>query len=213
MHIRSIVVGVFVAGSSLHAAVISTTSDLLYVVGSGANLATLVIDFNDGSGSESFAWGYRWDGQASGADMLIAIAAADPGMTVQYFGTGDSGFYLTQIDYLGHSQSNGDFVSNFDYWGYYVSGGFAGGTLGNPDLVPGGGSTLPGSWLSSPSGAGDESFGITGRPLTDGSWDLWSFGPYSETYSGGAPIAAVPEPSVTLSFIAGLGLLLRRKRR
>jgi len=225
MRIRSIVIGTFVACSSLRAATVATTADLLHIVGSGANLATLVIDFNDGTASESFAWGFRWDGEASGADMLLAIAAADPGLTLASSGDGDAGFFVSGIGYFdgvtNHSRSGGSFVTfpdDYISWGYYLAGGFAGGTPGVPDAIGGGGSSLPSSWTSSPSGASVDSFGTSGRLLTDGAWDTWSFGAHSEDFThmappGGAPLAAVPEPSVMLAIVASLGFFPRRKRR
>jgi hypothetical protein len=46
-------------------------------VGSGANTAILVIDFQDGSATPSYAWGYRFDGSTTGEAMLNAVLAAD----------------------------------------------------------------------------------------------------------------------------------------
>ena len=70
--------------TSAHA-VVSSMDDLLFTVGNGANHAALVIDFNDGTTTESFAWGYRWDGVASGADMFLAIVAADSNLSASTF--------------------------------------------------------------------------------------------------------------------------------
>jgi hypothetical protein len=47
-------------------------------VGTGSQHALLVIDFNDGSSSECYAWGYRFDGNANAQTMIEAIAASDP---------------------------------------------------------------------------------------------------------------------------------------
>lgn len=204
---------------------VATTNDLRTVVGSGSKLATLVIDFNDGTSRESFAWGFRFDGTASGADMILAVTAADPALSVTSFGSGDSGYFLTEISYddgtAVHRATSGSFASfpdDYDSWGYYLGGGFAGGALGSPDSVAGGGDSLPASWTSSPTGASAESFGSSGRLLADGAWDAWSFGPSDASYNhiappSGSPLAAVPEPSVVLiGALLGPLALLRRRR-
>src|SRR3974390_1833771 len=45
-------------------------SNIQFWVGSGANQAALVIDWRDGLTPESLLWGYRWNGSATGLDML-----------------------------------------------------------------------------------------------------------------------------------------------
>jgi hypothetical protein len=181
-------------------------SDLDFIVGSGANEAALVIDFNDGAATESRAWGYRWDGTASGARMLIDVAAADPLLQLGYSGTAASGFLLKSISY--GSQSAVSFFGatgpESEGWGYYLAGGTAGG-----GGIAGGGSSLPSSWTVSPTGAGEDSFGTEGRFLADGSWDAWSFGSYDEFYNhlvapdSSVTAAPVPEPSF-IGLLAGL---------
>src|SRR3954465_10393847 len=53
--------------------------DITYWVGSGSNRASLAIDWQQGSSQPaSLVWGYRWDGIATGAQMLSAIVAEDP---------------------------------------------------------------------------------------------------------------------------------------
>ncbi len=195
---------------------ITGMADINYWIGSGANSAAMVIDFHDGETTESFAWGYRWNGTASGADMLIAIASADVNLSINHFGDGDSGFYLTSVNYFdgiaSHSEVNGNFGSypaDYDSWGFYLSGGFAGEDAGgDPAAIAGGGSALPGAWTSSPTGAGLDSYGTSGRILEDGAWDAWSFGLNNESYvhtvSPGTDItAAVPEPASALLIMLG----------
>ncbi len=225
MKFRILILAGLAACATAEAATVATTSDLLYVVGSGANLATLVIDFNDGSTIDSFAWGFRWDGEASGADMLLAITAADQRISLVSFGNGDSGFFFSSLSYndgttthSGNSGTFNTFPDDYVSWGYYLSGGFADGPLGSPNSVSGGGSTLPTSWTSAPTGAAAESFGVTGRLLTNGAWDVWSFGANGEDFShlappSGSPAAAVPEPASGLLALGGLAVMLRRKRR
>ncbi|HRF79496.1 MAG TPA: T9SS type A sorting domain-containing protein [Flavobacteriales bacterium] len=54
-----------------------TADDVQFWVGSGSNSAILVIDFQDGSATPSYAWGFRFDGSTTGEAMLNAVRAAD----------------------------------------------------------------------------------------------------------------------------------------
>ena len=57
-------------------------SDILYWVGTGSNQAIMAVNWAD----TALAWGYRWNGTATVADMMADIAAADPRFA--YTGTG-----------------------------------------------------------------------------------------------------------------------------
>jgi len=211
-------------GISTYASVLQL-NDIQFWVGTGSNEAGLIIDFNDGQTTESFVWGYRWDGVASGADMLIAVAAADSSLSISHGGNGASGFFLSTASYLTHSETS-DFAVDFESWGYYLAGGTAGddtpGAGGTPSPVSGGGSSVPASWTVSPTGASLDSFGESGRILANESWDAWSFGPYNtSTFAHETPpgpeiftAAAVPEPSTFLLLSMGLGFihLIRRRK-
>jgi hypothetical protein len=48
--------------------------DILYWVGEGSNEAVMAVNWAD----TALAWGYRWNGTATVADMMADIAAADP---------------------------------------------------------------------------------------------------------------------------------------
>src|SRR5580704_19564445 len=58
-------------------------SDITNWTGTGSNEAALLIDFQDGTTYPALVWGYRWDGTATGEQMIQAVAAADPDLTVQ----------------------------------------------------------------------------------------------------------------------------------
>jgi hypothetical protein len=85
-----------------------TADDVSFWVGTGLDSAVVVVDFQDGSGSSSFAWGYLFNVAATGEDALNAIAAADPSFTV-----GIGGGFLNDIVYGGYSGIGGA----PDYWG------------------------------------------------------------------------------------------------
>ena len=57
-----------------------TFDDINYWVGEGTNRCAVVVDFNDGSvANSSFAWGYRWNGDAPNMKAILdEIAADDP---------------------------------------------------------------------------------------------------------------------------------------
>ena len=175
-------------------------------VGTGSNQSGLIIDFNDGASTERYVFQYNWDGAAgtvSGAEMLIDVVAAITDLSIFYTGTAADGFYMTQLSYDTQSETNGDFITNFDYWGYFVAGGSA-----NGNSVSGSGETAPDSVDGSPVGAGELSYGSPGRFIADNSWDVWSFGPYETSY-------AVPEASsyALLAGMLSLGLVLSRRRQ
>ena len=46
--------------------------------GEGENQAALVIQWNDDEEPAALVFGYRWDGVATGADMVRAVVAANP---------------------------------------------------------------------------------------------------------------------------------------
>jgi len=208
-----------ITSAHINAQIVATFDDILFWTGTGSNQAGLVIDFHGGGTIQSFAWGFRWDGVKTGSEMITAIAAADTNLSIQTGGTVESGFFLTQVaysygtsDYLARS---GDFVNNFEYWGYFVVGGTAGGTF-SPDVfepvTPGASTNFPAAWAESPSGASSESFGSPGRFLANNSWDAWSFGefgivPTAEAY------AAIPEPGSAALAIFGFFLLTYARKR
>lgn len=201
-------------------AIVTSLSDITFWVGSGNNTAGLVVDFHDGSARQSFAWGYRWDGTASGADMILAITTADPGLSMVAFGTGASDFFLTEISFLDgmdlHTQTSGSFATypaDYSSWGYYIAGGSAGGAG-----VSGGGLALPTTWTSSPTAASLMGFGSPGRELANNSWDAWSFGLNSPSYEhtvppGSTVFAAVPEPRVTTLIVLALSIVFYARKR
>lgn len=178
-------------------------SDIQAWAGTGQNQAALVIDWKSGSAPQSQVWGYRWDGAATGADMLAAILQSDrrlyrewvPGFVNQaVFGVGldrnENGFDKNDPT---DSYQEGWFSNGF--WAYYV------------DVAPS--TTLP-SWTFASSG-------FDGRTLMNGSWDGLS---WAQNYNATAPAvptpisAPVPEPGVwALLVSAAVGsLMLRRKR-
>ena len=65
-------------------------SEILFWVGEGSNEAVMAVNWAD----TALAWGYRWNGTATVADMMDHIAAADPRFS--YTGTG----FISDINYI-----------------------------------------------------------------------------------------------------------------
>ncbi len=87
-----------------------TFDDIAYWIGNGANKAMFVVDWNDGLAMESLAWGYQWDGIASGEEMIAAIAQADDRLTVE-IGNG----FINSIAFDGMDILHAGTASNM-YW-------------------------------------------------------------------------------------------------
>ncbi len=74
-------------------------SKIKFWTGSGSKVAMLIIDFNDGSAIESYAWGYRFSGDnITAQNMLNDIVANDTNLSIVL-----NGGFLSDINYLSHS--------------------------------------------------------------------------------------------------------------
>lgn len=105
-------------------ATVSNLADLVFWAGTGTNQAALVVAFGatpygDGASPAAVAWGYRWNGSQTQADMLLALAGqitvsgsppsppspqpgSDPRLSidVQYFNAfGLTGYLVTTLRY------------------------------------------------------------------------------------------------------------------
>lgn len=172
--------------------------NIRYWVGSGSNQAAFVVDFNGGVAPFSFVWGYRFNGSATGEQMLRDVVAHDPTLSaeIQSF---SFGAFLNRLSYspaiLGVTftgSSNFD-VSPYKYWSYF--NGVSGTNT---------------QWTSA-------NVGMSARTLVNGSVDGWSFTTDANFGPGVAPapsVAAMPVPEPASLLVLGIGALvvLRRKR-
>ena len=74
--------------------------NIQYWVGQGTNSCAIVIDFNDGeAGNRSFAWGYRWNGDApSVTEIMNEITAKDPRLKM-FTSMGQYGSFIEAFAY------------------------------------------------------------------------------------------------------------------
>ncbi len=207
------------------ATTISSFDDIIYWVGSGTNSAALVVDWNDGKSPGSLAWGYRWNGSATGFDMISAVLASDPRFEGEFiFETAIFGFGYDldgdggTFNFIEPGGSASDVDDHFQvgwtingYWSYWIHGGEFVYDLYDPNppynFIGTGTYSVPGTpqysnvnWFFSPVGAAD-------RELINGAWDGWRFAPNFVAQSPSQPVAAIPEPSTWVFLVAG-GLMV-----
>lgn len=222
---------IVLALASVSASLINNLDDIQNWSGTGPNKAGFVVQWNDGITPSSLAWGYRWSGNATGYDMLTAIAgtwtitdSADPSQILASGSGSDSRLTIGIQDFgwgtavneilfteAGNTRARSDWASG--YWEYFnVGGAFDTPPNGDPNTFLGT-QNYPGTdpnsdWVSSWSG-----FGL--RELSNGSWDAWSFAPSfvsnpvlqpydSNSYSTGS----VPEPNQVASMLLAITCIL-----
>ena len=184
--------------------------------GTGSNEAAMVVDWHDDKTPESLVWGYRFNGPATGLDMIQAIDAADPRLEFffQYgggyiYGIGydldNNGGTFTPgtpgYDSDGNSTETGSASDPDNHYAEGVFSKFWGYDTAEASPYGGGG-----TWTESPVGAGD-------RTLANGSWDGWSLSYDEQNFSipdPRFPVAAAanaPEPSTLATAFSALGML------
>lgn len=212
--------------------------DIQNWTGTGANQAMLIIDWKNGAAPQSIAWGYRWDGAATGADMLLAIAGsgtlanADNGTSTTLHGS-DPRLYLA-LQRKTYNFGTGPITSTFIYgMGYDVNNNQsafrpgAGGATDSADLyVEGWGSTYW-SYNLANLGSGGSVGGVTWASANVGfedrilanndadAWIPWDYANWMLTASPNTPVAAaaVPEPTCLIALLIGGAGLARRRRQ
>jgi hypothetical protein len=180
-----------------------TFDDVENWTGTGAKRAAMVVDWvDDDAKPPALVWGFRWDGTATGYDMLLAIVTADDRLFAKL---GD--FFGTPVVYgFGYdTDADGEFgVLKIDLSGepietVFDEAGIAFSEIPDQDHIRasatdagdyyaegwrtyfwhyGNESPGPGGVPTNPFGGGgwvDDVVGMQGRPLEDGSWDSWAY--------------------------------------
>ncbi|WDF48590.1 DUF5074 domain-containing protein [Chryseobacterium sp. KACC 21268] len=190
--------------------------DIVYWVGTGTNEAAFVVQWNDSKNPDALVWGFRWNGTATGEDMLKAIAKTDKRFfTLLYQGTqfgsavGGLGFDLDGNDTNALYKSG-----NTTYPLYPVDGIINTTSYDFDDYTAKGADDHWGSawytgywsyWVKDPT---DSDFGYSGlgassRQLVNGSWDVWNFNPNMESYDISSTLTPVSAYSAQADFTKG----------
>lgn len=207
-----VVVGALLFAPASRAA-ITSLDDVKFWTGSGAKRAAVVIDWNgESSADASLAWGYRWDGDATGEDMLRAVIAADDRL---YAKLGQESFLGMAVRGLGYDANNdGEFAvesgATFDSDGVADSGPADLDESSDPGDLYAEGWFISGTWnyalgagVAWPGGTWTHSHeGATSRDLVDGSWDSWAFTASFRMNAFAANATAAPLPLASADFDA-----------
>jgi hypothetical protein len=221
---------------------VSDFTDILFWAGSGTYQAAMVLYFDaptygDGGSPGAIAWGYRWNGERTQADMLLSLAGeitvsgsppsppsplpgSDPrlALDVEYFaGFGLTGYLATSIRYdqIGLPNPWQQIERVMDNTTPPPANGFV-------DIAP----------YVAPSGAGNSwpaggtfaliaDTGISQTALVNGSWygfveSLYEiqdnggdpvYVGFPTTFTFAQPVSAVPEPS-SIVMLAGGGAIM-----
>lgn len=182
-----------------------TFDDIDYWVGEGQNQAALVVQWNDEKNPDALVWGYKFDGEKKGIDMVLAIAKADPRFYTLVLEGSEYGTAIGGVGYDLDGKGTIALVRNgnttypvypkdgkiitdsydFDDWtsldpnDHWASGWYQG---------------YFSYWVKDADNDFDYSgVGASSRDLTDGSWDLWNFSRDMNPYEIASTFTAVPK--------------------
>lgn len=150
-------------------------------VGEGNNRAALAIDWHGADPTDhAILWGYRWDGAATGAEMLLDIVSADPRLYAK-FNDNTSGLGLGVYGFGYDLNGDGEFALDdqtvFDSVGVAISGPADGAQAIGPDRYREG--WEDGYWhygvRSNDEAWASSQAGMSSRQLADGDWDSHAF--------------------------------------
>ncbi|KFF13912.1 secretion protein [Chryseobacterium soli] len=168
-----------------------TFADVQYWVGTGTNEAAFVVQWNDGKNPDALVWGFRWNGNATGEDMLKAIAKADHRFfSLLYQGT-QFGSAIGGLGFdLNGANSNALYKNGNVTYPFYPVDGIVNTSAYDFDQYTAADAADHWSsgwatngywsyWVKDPTDAdfGYSGVGATTRALVNGSWDVWNFNP------------------------------------
>ena len=201
-------------------------------VGTGANEAAFEIDWNNGTANDALIWGYRWNGTATGEQMLDAIVAADPRLYAEVSGTTQYGTALFGLGFHPSGYQNFPLSPSLTFNSQHLAYADYGGVNDSRTAVNAGDLWQEGwfnagywsYWLSTDNRLSADytdwdysGVGMSSRVLDNGDVDGWSFD-YDFAWPGTTPavpvdVAAVPEPATWALFaLSGLLFCLKKNR-
>lgn len=190
--------------------------DIVYWVGTGTNEAAFVVQWNDSKNPDALVWGFRWNGTATGEDMLKEIAKTDKRFfTLMYQGTqygsavGGLGFDLDGKGTVGLYKDNNTTYPLYPADGIINTTAYDFDNYTAIDAADHWGSAWYTGywsyWVKDPTDAdfGYSGLGASGRELVNGSWDVWNFNPNMESYDISSTLTPVPAYSAQADFTKG----------
>lgn len=192
--------------------------DIKYWVGEGANKAAFVVQWNDGKNSDALLWGFRWDGTATGEDMIKAIAKADPRFFIlNYYSGASLGSAIGGIGFdLDGKGTNGLYVKGDITYPKYPVGGVVNtkaydfddytGIDANDHWQSGWNEKGYWSYYVKNNTTSDYDYGAEGasnRQLANGSWDVWNYNVAFETIDIASTFTPVSAYVPTTDFTNG----------
>jgi hypothetical protein len=194
-----------------------TFADVQYWVGTGTNEAAFVVQWNDGKNPDALVWGFRWNGNATGEDMLKAIAKADHRFfSLLYQGT-QFGSAIGGLGFdLNGANSNALYKNGNVTYPYYPVDGIVNTSAYDFDQYTAAdtadhwssGWTTNGYWSYWVKDPTDTDFGYSGvgattRALVNGSWDVWNFNPNFTEFPISSTMTAVSPYVSSTNFTNG----------
>lgn len=175
-----------------------TMDDIEFWVGEGDNRAALVIEWHDDKKPDALVWGYRWDGEQTGYDMVKAVVKADPRLSFlmgKAFGglevIGGIGYQFKATDPRAYILLNGEKQPNDGNGITYVETAkdFDHFTFSDSEGHWKSGFYTNGYWVYYVKDNRLDSWSYSQlvyslRNLVDGCWDGWSFQDGMESYVG-----------------------------
>lgn len=187
---------------------VQTLDEVQFWVGEGSNCAAMIVDWSQGPfNDDSLAWGYRWSGEATGADMFFDVLAADsrlrakvsapngPDEYVALYGVGydwnaDGLFELTDgtaFNAAGFAVTDpADGAESADSADRYAEGWFTG--VWNYGVASASPFAGGGAWQASMGG-------MSSRALVDGTWHGWTFAGTFHSIAVASQPHAAPVPA------------------
>ncbi|MDR1556872.1 MAG: Ig-like domain-containing protein [Tannerellaceae bacterium] len=177
--------------SRLRAAQNFTFDDIALWAGEGSKQAALAVQWNDSRETHAMVWGYQWEGDAYGIDLIFGVAKADPSFFVMadattsgygsaiagigYDANGDGVFFVKRKNTgeILYPDENG-VIPHPNSYGYDYDNYEA----GDPEDYWGAGwyQSYWSYWTGTDvNNLGYSGVGASGRKLTHGCWDGWNF--------------------------------------
>jgi len=191
-------------------------SDIQYWVGSGTNEAAFVVQWNDSKNPDALVWGFRWNGNATGEDMLKAIAKADHRFFALFYPGTQFGTAIGGMGFDLNGQNTNALYKNGNttYPLYPVNGIVNTGAYDFDDFTAADAGDHWGSgwyssywsyWVKDPA---DPDFGYSGvgassRVLQNGSWDVWNFNPGMNSFPISSTLTPVSAYVASANFTDG----------